>query len=89
MAKQPETADTRYSIPEILDMMKANKLTHFKVGGIELTMDPSSWSPPPPIQTPEELQKIIASGGQGLTDEEALFYSVEGGIWQEPDTAKN
>lgn len=74
----------KYSIPQLLEMMKANHLTHMKVGGIELTMSETEWTPKPPIQTLEELKKVMADAGDGLTPDEQLFYSVEG-IWKDPE----
>jgi hypothetical protein len=75
---------TPTELTAIVAMMKANHLTHYKADGVEITLDPSAWAPEPlPPQTVEELQKIMADAGPGLTDEETLFYSVEA-VWQDP-----
>ena len=82
-----DPTDKRWTVPELIELMRTNHLIHLEVGPYKLDMSPDQWKPAP--QSIAELQKAMDDVGPGLTPEEALFYSVEGGIWSEPDTGNN
>ena len=56
------TPETRYSLPELIQMMRTNHLVRIKLGGIEIEAYPTGFISPPMDDVKPSMEKGLAEG---------------------------